>query len=211
MLWIISGPTSVGKSTFITSPRCAEITGLPCETPVVFPANQSRLDEFGATDVLFHYNTLRPLDLKRCYEQSGLPTGQPAIRKATDFARDRPWNDLIKREVAKKAVVLVTSKQTILQRTSQRHVVESPTLIDLKNHPYPNQKWIDLIGQIDLAALCRAWCDELRSCGIPYTLVDSSDNAYPIIESDDRLPAIVNDGNKPGYTKAQIERSRQQA
>ena len=28
MIWIISGPTSAGKSTFISSPRCAELTGL---------------------------------------------------------------------------------------------------------------------------------------------------------------------------------------
>ncbi len=130
MLWIVSGPTSVGKSTFLASSRCAEITGLPRGTPVFLPAHHPHLDELGATDALYHYNILRPLDLKRQYEQRGLQKGQFAISKATDFNRDPGWNDLTRVETTKKAVVLVAGRQAILQRIRQRQAVESPTLMD---------------------------------------------------------------------------------
>lgn len=205
MLWIISGPTSVGKSTFITSPRCTEITGLPPETPVVWPATHPRLDEYDATNVLYHYNILRPLDLKRRGEQSQLPNKQLAMSSVTDFTQDPRWNDLIRREIAKKAIVLVSSRQTILQRVRQRQIVESPALIDQKENRYPPQQWLDLFEQVDLVALYQAWCRELEAYGIPYTLVDSSNSAYSIIESDDHLPAVVN-GDNSGYTKQQIKK-----
>jgi 2-polyprenyl-3-methyl-5-hydroxy-6-metoxy-1,4-benzoquinol methylase len=163
------------------------------------------LDELGATDALYHYNILRPLDLKRRYELRGLPKGQSAISKAADFDRDPQWNYLTRVETAKKAVVLVAGRQTILQRIRQRQVVESPALMDDKDSLYPTQQWLDLIEQVDLVALYRAWCGELRSRDIPYTLVDSSNDAYQVIESEDRLPGVVNDVGKPGYTKAQIK------
>ena len=37
MIYIISGPTSAGKSTFMASERAAELTGLPAETPAEKP------------------------------------------------------------------------------------------------------------------------------------------------------------------------------
>lgn len=205
MLWIVSGPTSVGKSTFITNPRCADITGLPPETPVAWPATYSRLDEHDATDLFYHYNTLRPLHLKHRYETSDLPEKHPVINSATDFGQDPRWNDLIGREIPKKAVVLVAGKQTILQRVRRRQIIESQTLTNREESRYPAQLWLELLESVDIVALYQAWCRELRSHGIPYVLVNSNDGAYSIIKSEDHLPDVVNSG-EPGYTKEQIKK-----
>ena len=61
MLWIISGVSSVGKNTFITSARCAELTGLDASTPTVFPRTiQRTMSEIAQSrDVFLHYNFLR--------------------------------------------------------------------------------------------------------------------------------------------------------
>lgn len=227
MLWIVGGPTSVGKSTFIGSPRCAEITGLPFGTPIVWPAKHSLLDENGRTDLLYHYNILRPPHLKLRAKRPAflkLLKTKPTLRNATDFNQDPRWNDLAARGVDKKAIVLVTSKQTIMQRVRQREVIESSEPTNSNNH-YPARYWLDLLRQVNLVVLYRAWCRELRTQGIPYTLVDSSDDAYPIIEDEDRLPAILRSSNdihpatsngarpvppthgaESGYTKEQIEK-----
>src|SRR5688572_10045319 len=85
--WIISGPLSVGKSVFMASPRCAEITGLPPETPVVWASDESQLDALDSSDAYFHYNTLRNA---RIAHQDGENIG----RNATRFDLDVPWTKL---------------------------------------------------------------------------------------------------------------------
>jgi len=37
MLWLVSGPSSVGKSVFIKSERFKELTGLRTSLPVLLP------------------------------------------------------------------------------------------------------------------------------------------------------------------------------
>jgi hypothetical protein len=45
---------------------------------------------------------------------------------------------------------------------------------------------------LDLTALYRDWLQELREASIPYLLVDSNGDTYPIIEDEDALDDIVN-------------------
>ena len=201
--WIVSGPTSVGKSTFIASPRCPEITGLPPGTPVVFPKAHSRFGELNSTDVLYHYNILRLAKLKRRYERRGLVEKVAEVATGKDFGKDPGWQDLVGHAATKKAVVLVSSKRTILQRARQREVVEAPALAVNSPKRYRQRRWLELLEQVDLIAFYRAWCYELRSCGIPYVLIDASDGTYPVIEDEDRLPALVS-GDGPAYTEEEI-------
>jgi 2-polyprenyl-3-methyl-5-hydroxy-6-metoxy-1,4-benzoquinol methylase len=200
----------VGKSTFMASPRCAEITGLPTGTPVVWPATQDRLDEFDgpAPDAFYHFNILRPLDLKRRYEQQGAPKAASAIRSANDFEHERRWVRLNKRPIPKRAVVLVASKQLILERVRKRRTLEHPALRAKRegsNRSYNVARWLGLLEEVNLTVLYQAWCRELRHRGIPYMLVDASDDGYSIIEDEDLLPAIVGD-NESTYTKEDIEK-----
>jgi SAM-dependent methyltransferase len=210
VLWIISGPASVGKSNFIISPRCAEITGLPTGTPVVWPATQNRLDEFDdpAPEAFYHYNILRPLHVKRRYEQRGAPKAGSAIRSASDFGHELRWADLNERPIPKKALVLVASKQLILERVRQRRNHEPSALRAKQEGPddsYDVAWWLGFLEEVNLTDLYQAWCRELRDRGIPYVLVDATDDAYSVIEDEDRLPAIVGDSVST-YSKEEIEK-----
>lgn len=204
LLWIVSGPTSVGKSTFMTSSRCCEITGLPPEPPIIFPNTQERLDQLGTTDALYHYNILRPFDLKRHFEHRGAAREAASIRGATDFAGDPQWRNLFRRPGPKKAVVLVTSKRVILERSARREVIEDTKFAKIGRASYVSEQWLKLYEQVDLGALYRAWCRELRSRGIPYALVDSTDRDFPVIEDEGRLPRILA-GDGPTYTEEQVK------
>jgi 2-polyprenyl-3-methyl-5-hydroxy-6-metoxy-1,4-benzoquinol methylase len=193
----------------MVSPRCAEITELPTGTPVVWPATQDRLDEFDgpAPDAFYHYNILRPLHLKRRYEQQGAPKAGYRIKSAYDFEHEPRWVRLNKRLIPKRAVVLVASKQLIMERVRQRRTFEPSALRVKQEGPedsYNVARWLGFLEEVDLTTLYQAWCRELRDRGIPYMLVDASDDAYSIIEDETRLPAIVGD-NESTYTKVEIE------
>lgn len=89
-----------------------------------------------------------------------------------------------------------------MQRIMSRKTVENPTLADRKKDNYPAKYWLNVCLQIDLVARYKAWCRELRSQGIPYTLVDARSDTYSIIEDEDQLPDIISSSD---YTKEQIE------
>jgi hypothetical protein len=198
MIWIISGPTAVGKSTFIMSPRCAELTGLSPETRVIWAARASKvskadeLDQFASTDVLFHYNIMRLRELKRLNRRSTDSAQEDSgfgKRRGFRFARIREWDSVTKNSAPKKAVVLIASKQTISQRME---LVRRKDSLRGEKKNSTNHKWLSLLESIDLAALYKDWLQELRDNSIPYVLVDSTGDTFPIIEDEDALEDIVN-------------------
>jgi 2-polyprenyl-3-methyl-5-hydroxy-6-metoxy-1,4-benzoquinol methylase len=204
MLWIISGPSSVGKSSFIASSRCGEITGISSESSVFWPANQSDLDEHYGADVLYHYNTLRPMHLKRMSNRPKLARRQAVVTSETAFDQDPSWNALVDYEMDKKTIVLVASKQTILQRARQREAIENLHSTGSQVNRYPVERWLELIERTDLVANYRAWCQELRLCGIEYELVDASNDSYSTIDDETHLSALVNSTSSE-YTKNEVE------
>jgi hypothetical protein len=194
MIWIISGPTTSGKSTFITSARCAELTGLAPGTPVVWPYTASELNALASTDVLFHFNIMRSRELNRLKpRRSPSATENSGDSKLRGFKFDRygGWTGVAKSSLPKKAVVLVASKQTLSQRMAQVRIKERPERRG-ETRNYSHHKWLGLLETVDLAALYRDWLQELRDHSIPYVLVDSTGDTYPIIEDEDALEDIVN-------------------
>jgi SAM-dependent methyltransferase len=186
MIWIISGPTAAGKSTFIMSPRCAELTGLAPSTPVIWTVAASELGRFASTDVLFHYNILRLTGLRRL-KRDHARTQMEDIGEGTlrgfKFDRHAAWNTVATSPYPKKAVVLVVSKQTLSERMGQARPKEWPEFRGWTGN-YSHDKWRGLVETVDLAALYRDWLQELRTNSISYLLVDSTTNTYPVIEED---------------------------
>ncbi len=194
MLWIISGPSSAGKSRFLLSPRCQEITGLPPGTPVVWPLTSQALDGPLRGDLFYHYDVLRPLTLRSNRKPKGLIWALSAglrlagIRSHTRtaaglpaFEADPKWKDLTHRDMEKKAVVLVAKKETILRRMRERKIIERKELNQWDGMDYPVGHFLQLLRPVDLAALYQAWCRELERQDIPYLLIDSTGDAYPIL------------------------------
>jgi SAM-dependent methyltransferase len=194
MIWIISGPTSAGKSTFIMSPRCPELTGLGPGTPIVWASASRDLDGIASADVLLHYNILRQSELKRLNrsrDRSSIEDVGDSNLSGFKFDRHAAWINVATSPHPKKAVVLVASKQTLSQRMDQVRPKERPEFRRGRTRNYSHQKWPSLVETVDLAALYRDWLQELRNNSISYLLVDSNTDAYPIIE-EDALDDVVN-------------------
>ena len=190
MLWIISGPSSAGKSTFLASPRCREITELGPEAQILFgfslngPSAQPL-----EGDLFLHYNLLRPASQfarQRRHAQRSLAgrvrgwlgfrargAWEQTQEAAAKFRADPAWAEAVALPGPKRAVVLVASRDRILERVRSRRQIE-PHLAEA----YDPDEWLALYDSLDLPRLYRAWYQELRSLGIEPLLLDSHDAAF---------------------------------
>lgn len=200
MLWIISGPSSVGKSTFLMGARCREITGSNPESSVFFAHDQPDSAASGSGDSFVHYNTLRPVDkFRRKWEAARQNKGRPSLparlrqwvtsardddptpeawaKAAGNFQSDPAWAALCQREGPKKAIVLLADRERILARVRERRVGEQAQ-VKQNSKSYDPRNWLQLYEKLDLERLYRDWYAELDSCGIDYIVVDSNDEQF---------------------------------
>jgi hypothetical protein len=161
-LWIVAGPSSSGKSTFLRSDRAPAITGLPADTPVIRAGRvRDRMPLLLRTDAYVHYNISRPLF-------SGGET-DPARLVGLDWRRtDRAWRDVASLPVAKRAIVLVADRETLLERVRERRTREPSSTLG-----YSRRKFRRHLRAVDPAAIYDQWREELTQCGIPYVELDA--------------------------------------
>lgn len=193
MLWIVSGPTSAGKSTFLKSPLSAEMSGLPEGSPIIFPASQPethRTEDY--SNSFYHYNIL-----------NSLRKSTPPLQ--ADFRHDEKWREILEVKVEKKAIVVVSSAERITERIRVRNRVEERRVEGMKRNSYPRKYWLDKVQSVDLADWYAAWCKELLVSGIPYVLVNGNGGSYPVIESEELIRDVV-EGRKPMYSRNEIQR-----
>lgn len=194
MLWIISGPSSVGKSTFLESPRCREVTGLPSDAPVLF-AFESGIGSRDLNDTLFHYNLLRPATRFRRRQAVAAKSwkgrlhrflrGSASIERETAalrsaaiaFRQDPAWQAITGQPVQKKAVVLIADRDRILERVQHRREIER-AMPEGASNSYKSEEWLWIYERLDLPELYRAWCAELKAAGIEYVTIDSNDPQF---------------------------------
>jgi hypothetical protein len=172
MLWIISGPTSVGKSAFIRSKRCFALTGLRPKTLVIKPMDMpDRLDPrlLRDSDCFVHYNMLRPVSLFAKHEASSATAQHEYQERSVQFMADPWWNEFSRLNRDKRAVVLVASLAAILERAGGRQGY---------NIPY----WKSLYEKLNLPDIYRAWCAELDRQQIPLMFVDATGSMYPVLD-----------------------------
>src|SRR5688500_3684550 len=98
MIWIVSGPTSGGKSTFMDSRRCEQVTGLPRLTRVWFPKEIGPGSPPPGTDALIHYNILRP------FQKAEDPRDVKVDARL--FESDPKWHAIVDLPGKKRAVVI---------------------------------------------------------------------------------------------------------
>jgi hypothetical protein len=173
MFWLISGPSSVGKTTFIRSARCLAITGLSLETPIIKPVNAPGPDDRlqGVRDCFVHYNILRPVSLFAKREAQKTSAIEEYRARSVRFADDRWWGGFAELVAEKKALVLISNRAGILERASNRA-------------RYKFNYWKALYEKVKLSDIYRAWSAELHRAGIPYTFIDTTDSGYAELDQD---------------------------
>jgi hypothetical protein len=150
---------------------------MPTSSPVVFPSSID--DEPGILEknCFIHYNILRHAD-----EVLGKKPRQ-RFNGYSNFALDRPWASILAHPSPKQAIVLKVSHYVLLERMTQRRHIESKSLLSSFINRYPRQHWIEILEQINLDKIYQAWCYELEKNGIPYVLIDSSNDCYSVLGS----------------------------
>lgn len=171
-LWIVGGPSSVGKSRFLACRRANEVTGLPPGTPVLFPGRLTS-DTSLETDAYLHYNILRGAG-------GGAGDGRSSP-SPPNYRDDRRWRLAMRLPVQKRAVLLVADWDTLVERVRSRVVTEEG-----RQRRYRVDAWLDLYRRIDLAAIYDAWRRELDRRRIPVMELDATRADYPELRSSSR-------------------------
>lgn len=167
-LWVVSGPSSAGKTHLLGSERLREITSLDPDAPILFPAKLD--DEISLDrDSYLHYNLLRPA------QQAVNADRDPA--EALDFGQDEAWSKVLAADADVKAIVLVADAGTLKARSGGRDFNEPDGA-----RAYKRDKWLALYERVDLDALYRAWRAELDARGFPFVELDSAQPDFPELE-----------------------------
>jgi hypothetical protein len=179
MFWLISGPSSVGKTTFIRSSRCLALTGLSPETPILKPVNAAGPDGRlqSVKDCFVHYNILRPVSLFAKREAEKTSAIEEYRARSVRFGDDPWWRGFAQAAAEKKALVLIANRAGILERARDRA-------------RYKFDYWEALYQKVKLSDIYRAWAAELNRAGIPYTFVDATNPGYAELDQDSAF-AIV--------------------
>lgn len=211
MIWIISGVSSAGKSSFILSERALEITGLGPQTPIIFPFHGWEGFRKGETEAFFHYNMMRPLffilgkhpilklRIALCrlsflpLSWSGFKLNWDILIKRWDFKADPKWSEFCRLRQQREAVVLVTSAPMLLDRTKKREPLETENVYNKKTRrKYNNHLWINIYNQVNLLDIHKRWINELERNEITYHIFDSTTDKYPEVKDIRELETLCN-------------------
>ena len=188
MVWLISGPSSAGKSTFLQSKACERLTGIaPRDADIVFPftwENKRPLSH----NTLFHYNIMRTCSLTHP------PQSDAAALKVNPFDSDNAFRDLTTVGVnCITAILLVCDRQTLLDRASRRQFVEQYLIPGTAPVAYNQDYWTRLYHLVDLGSIYAQWREMLKQHSIPYIMVDSTKPDFPMLHDAlaDTLPNAI--------------------
>jgi 2-polyprenyl-3-methyl-5-hydroxy-6-metoxy-1,4-benzoquinol methylase len=161
VLWIVSGPSSAGKSTLISSPRIREITSASPGAAMLLPSDVA--GETALTgDAYLHFNILRPADRLMQFSEGA----------DDDFEGDPEWRAARALPARRRALILRASKEVLVGRVRDRVAME-------QGDPYPSEHWLELYEHVDLDAVYSAWRQELERAGIPWIELDAEAEGFP--------------------------------
>jgi len=174
MIWIISGPTCSGKSTFLTSPARKQYTDISPLAPVIFPRNLTKRRIFANFDFYYHYNILK-------YANQLFRKNLLKPDNYTNF-NEPMWIQLLSQNSGKKAIVLVV-RRSILEKRVVTRVDSEPKRIRRKhNVRFLREQKLTLLREVNLELVYQEWCRELRMNQIPFTLIESRDGSFSSLQ-----------------------------
>lgn len=207
MLLIISGPSSVGKSHFLSNAPLKDIAGLSNNLPVLFPHSDLSIITNGFQGFL-HYNILRPAHyidyLDHTKNLLGIPKNITSllpfskeyyswqnIKPQWKYQLDNKWNQIKYIKHKKAAIVLITSYDVLIDRISKRHYSEDKLKPYSKKRLYNKKYWRKLYNIIDIKDIYNIWLQELRKNRIPYKIIYDYNNKYLTLNDSKKLDTIL--------------------
>ena len=201
MLWLISGPSSVGKSTFTQSDFFIKIFEYSGQTDNV-------LMNSAVLDPRFTFNPNRLIHYNVCH--SMVFGQQRRVRRTVfgrkrdvrgDHAKDAFLGQVVKSRHEKKVIVLVCSKQQLLARVKSRKQNETGiknyvpekrgASIFLDEGRYNQSLWLELYRRIDFLKLYENWICFLEKRGMEYVLIDSTTPDYKTIHTKSGISKLL--------------------
>ena len=175
---LIIGPSSVGKSTYISKELKKHTKNGSLKNSMLFAGDVNPFSKIlnNSSGLYIHFNICRFLDLKA---SKVFKTYRYYFMNFFEFS-DPVWENLLSHNKHLHATVLITSKKTLIDRVKTRTVLEEN--IDSKNK-YPSKKWLKIYKKLNLEKRYRKIFTDLEKHGIKYLIIDSSSQDYKEIKS----------------------------
>ena len=207
-MFIISGPSSVGKSHFIQSGYAAIITGLAADAPVYIPGEGIPTPLPNNRDCFVHYNINRPAHFIKCFDLKNNLINKikytkwifinifkkgyywKSVKKIWNYELDPIWRQLVSEPFIIEAIILIAREEILLERIQNRIFVEPKGFSRLSRIKYKSNDVRKFYKKINILDIYNIWIKELKEKHIPYTLIDTSKQTYRIIKSEKELYSI---------------------
>jgi len=194
---IISGATCCGKSGYIEKMAC-QYDG------ILFPRQFSFDSLRHGGSYMLHYNLLRPFDRPRLTSfsiSSGWKRARSFLKRLPSAFSNVYESEILLRSLLRKpyifhATVLAAPLPILLERASGRQVLEP--LNEMKVEIYPADRWIRLYQSVDLPRIYGQWLSFLRKKGIPYALLDSTNEPYKPLSDETALIRLLKGKDRDG-------------
>lgn len=201
MLTLLCGPSSSGKSTIYTSGTLARYLGMDTLPAIKFAyefdGDGNPLAQGSPADCIVHYNMMRPLEALRTMGQRPMSE----LYDRWSFSLDLAWSKIVSLPGPKQALVLVASKDVLLDRVSARRDIE-PDLV-AKDGAYDFGYWRDVYTHANLPLVYSLFVRELESHGIQCRFIASRDQGFEEIDAESIFGELTN-ARRTRYTAEQI-------
>lgn len=184
---IVLGPSSVGKSTYISNLLDRGMLSIDTEIILAYDLER-RFSLARGNSCLIHYNLLRPFenDIKNF----------PA-----SILRDPLVDRLFDPEVVSGVDMLVARRATIAKRVLLRKVVEPKLGVESVNYPW--EMIYEFISSIELVEFYEPWFSFLGDRGIPMRFISTEDESYTILPSVDVAKEVLTSTEAETYSEAE--------
>lgn len=207
-MFIISGPSSVGKSHFIQSGHAATITGLAADTPVYIPGEGIPIPLPDNRDCFLHYNINRPAHFIECFDRKNNIRNKIKYMKWTfmnilkkeyywmnskkfwNYELDPIWRQVASESFIIEAIILVAREEILLERIQKRDFVEPKGFSRLSMVPYKSNDMRKFYKKVNILDIYNIWIKELKEKHISYTIIDTSEKIYRVIKSKEELYSV---------------------
>lgn len=181
MNWLVSGVSSSGKSSYISSCSFKDVCGfVPNDQNVLLAYQLGSFNVINDNSVV-HYNICRSIQKKYKFSLKYQLKRRLGL-KPINYQIDDPILENVE-AVDLQVIILIVTKDELLRRINKRQNVETESWTSINVEGYDRKYWLRFYQEVDLYHLYNSWLSNLEEKGLKYTLLDSTDRNYKQIYS----------------------------